>query len=134
MEVSLTPDGARMPGCWDVRPQGSGDLGERMARALDLAGHTLVIGSDIPGLTRQHIGRAFNRLKAAPVVLGPATDGGYWAIGQRARGRLKLAPIRWSGPHALADTIQALGKKHYALADMMQDVDDGAALAGLGFR
>ena len=133
MELSITPDGgkivlpltARPPTARPptARPQGQGDLGQRMARALDRPGWTLVIGSDIPNLSRQHIARAFARMKGARIVLGPAQDGGYWAIGSRGRGRLKLSPVRWSSAHALEDTCRALAHVRIGFADRMQDVD-----------
>ncbi|MGH7002427.1 MAG: DUF2064 domain-containing protein, partial [Alphaproteobacteria bacterium] len=63
-------------------------------------------------------------------VFGPAEDGGYWLIGQR---RLRAMPdlfrnVRWSGPHALADTLANLraGTNH-GLVARLADVDDGAA-------
>jgi glycosyltransferase A (GT-A) superfamily protein (DUF2064 family) len=63
-------------------------------------------------------------------VFGPAEDGGYWLVGQR---RLKPMPdlfraVRWSTPHALADTLANLrvGETH-ALVARLADVDDGHA-------
>jgi rSAM/selenodomain-associated transferase 1 len=136
MELSITPDGGKIVLPLTVRPlkarpQGQGDLGQRMARALDRPGWTLVIGSDIPNLSRQHIARAFARMKGARIVLGPAQDGGYWAIGSRGRGRLKLSPVRWSSAHALEDTCRALAHVRIGFADRMQDVDGAQDYARL---
>src|SRR3712207_3493637 len=63
--------------------QGSGDLGTRMGRFLARATRTApvaIVGSDIPGLTAAHIEQAFQALRRHDLVLGPATDGGYWLI------------------------------------------------------
>ncbi|MEO0829992.1 MAG: DUF2064 domain-containing protein, partial [Pseudomonadota bacterium] len=50
-------------------PQGRGDLGRRMARALAATrGPSVLIGSDIPGITRHHIACAFHALGKAPSV------------------------------------------------------------------
>src|ERR1700733_2895094 len=55
LRLAVTPDHAarRWPGRRDVVPQGRGDLGERMHRALAgcPAGPAILIGSDIPGLS-----------------------------------------------------------------------------------
>ena len=134
--IAVTPDtAANAPGCWPpgarIATQGAGDLGRRMIRALRSAGArpAVVIGSDIPNLGAAHIDRAFRALGEAPVVLGPARDGGYWLIG--ARHPLRLAPnvldgVRWSGPDATADSVARLGR--VAILDtVLDDIDDGAA-------
>jgi uncharacterized protein len=62
-------------------------------------------------------------------VLGPAHDGGYWLIGLRRSPRV-LAPfagVRWSGPHALADTLANLNGKRVLLAPTLRDVDTSEA-------
>ncbi len=123
LEIALTPDGAKIPTSATCRPQGRGDLGIRMARALDRKGATLVIGTDIPHVTRAHIAKAFRALEGAQVVLGPATDGGYWLIGTSGPGRLRLAPVRWSTSFALHDTRTALNRKRVAIVDQLGDVD-----------
>ncbi|WP_371931234.1 TIGR04282 family arsenosugar biosynthesis glycosyltransferase [Nioella sp. MMSF_3534] len=106
-------------------PQGTGDLGARMARLLARPGPVLVIGSDIPGITRAHLARAFRTLATHDAVFGPAPDGGYWLIGLGPRpappGFLKR--VRWSGPHALADSRATLGDRRIAQVDMLADVD-----------
>ncbi len=112
--------------------QGRGDLGARMARSFASLppGPAVLIGSDIPAIDRAHIAAAFAALGRHDTVFGPAEDGGYWLVGQR---RLRSLPrlfarVRWSGPHALADTVANLapGESH-ALVATLADVDDGAA-------
>lgn len=114
-----------------IARQGRGDLGQRMARALSAAppGPALLIGSDIPGIDAAALRRAENLLGRHDAVFGPAEDGGYWMIGFK---RLRPLPyglfanVRWSGPHALADTIATLTPgMRIAFAPMLADVDDG---------
>lgn len=68
----------------EIQPPGS--LGERMAltiqRALQ-AGHrrVAILGSDAPTLPGDHLVVAFEALGRRDVVLGPASDGGYYLIG-----------------------------------------------------
>lgn len=66
--------------------QCAGDLGQRMEGAFRNAFqegcHRVVLhGTDIPGLTTQHLQESFEALKEKDLVLGPSTDGGYWLIG-----------------------------------------------------
>ncbi|MHB8667049.1 MAG: TIGR04282 family arsenosugar biosynthesis glycosyltransferase [Burkholderiales bacterium] len=68
-----------------LRPQGGGDLGERMARALESAiavGSTaLLIGCDCPALTPAYLREAAAALdEGNDAVFGPAEDGGYVLI------------------------------------------------------
>jgi uncharacterized protein len=133
--LAVTPDRAVWRGWprnlkrWD---QGTGDLGVRMGRALRrLAGRrTVLIGSDIPGITRPAITRAFRALGQARFVFGPALDGGYWLIGWR-RGAWPhgaLTGVRWSSAHALADSRATLpAATRVALVDRLADLDDGPA-------
>jgi glycosyltransferase A (GT-A) superfamily protein (DUF2064 family) len=37
--------------------------------------------------------------------------------------------VRWSGPHALADTLEALNRLSVGLAATLEDIDTGADLA-----
>ena len=94
--------------------QGGGGLGSRMQRQLlrsfnGGADQVVLIGSDLPGLESADLDAAFGALADAPLVLGPAADGGYWLIGlnragfARAGAALMCGP-RWGGEHVLADT------------------------------
>ena len=117
-------------------PQGRGDLGARMARVLGHAptGPVCIIGADIPGITPAHIARAFSTIGPNEAVFGPAPDGGYWLIGLKRSAALPsdiLRNVRWSGPHALSDSIDSLGNMRVALTDALQDVDTAADLAAL---
>lgn len=110
-------------------PQGRGHLGDRMKRALDLPGPgpVCIIGADVPGVRREHIAAAFRGLGASDAVLGPAPDGGYWLIGLK---RLRAAPpglfdnVRWSSPHAMADTLRSLAPLRVAFVETLRDVDE----------
>lgn len=121
----------------ELRAQGPGDLGRRMARALRCAapGPVLIVGSDVAGLGPAHLRAAFRALKTAPAVIGPAADGGYWLIGFARRRPLHglFAGVRWSGPHARADTRATL-PRGLGVAELatLRDLDDAEDLAALG--
>lgn len=135
--LAVAPDtavGARgLPSACRRMPQGRGDLGRRMQRILDRSprGPVLIIGSDIPGVRPAHLWAAFRSLGRCDVVLGPACDGGYWLAGARRTPRVPrpFAGVRWSSPHALADTQANLGEAAVAFVDRLRDVDDGADYA-----
>lgn len=135
----VTPDRAARRGrLWPRgltrRPQGPGDIGRRMARPLaELPpGAVVIIGSDIPGITRRHVALAFRRLGGHDAVFGPASDGGYWLIGLRRRPHMPrlFREVRWSSRHALADTLAGFDRRHrLAFLEELEDVDDGASYA-----
>lgn len=139
--LSVTPDrfaaaGRFWPGRVRRAPQGRGDLGRRMARALRRFPNTpsVIVGSDIPALSAHHIAAAFDALRTHDLVFGPAADGGYWLVGARRPGSLGrlFENVRWSGPHALADTLAGLKpSRRVAFLEVLEDVDDGAGLARL---
>ena len=62
--------------------QADGDLGERMLAAITAANRcVLLIGSDCPALTLEHLRTAADVLRdRAPAVVIPAEDGGYVLI------------------------------------------------------
>jgi rSAM/selenodomain-associated transferase 1 len=108
--------------------QGDGDLGRRMLRLFSLLppGPAIIVGSDIPAIEAQHIAQAFKLLGRNDAVLGPAGDGGYWLIGLKRvpKTLTPFAGVRWSSPHALADTLANLKGKRVAFAATLRDVDN----------
>ena len=112
--------------------QPEGDLGNRML-ACTVQAPTLVIGSDCPALTPQHLQEAAAALRDADVVLVPAEDGGYVLIGTRAPQPELFEAMTWSTDTVLAETrqrIEALGLSAVELATLW-DVDTESDLARL---
>ncbi len=140
--LSVTPDTdvanialwPRVPGLRRVA-QGDGDLGARMARPIrELPpGPVVVVGSDIPDVTPNHVADAFAALGRHDIVFGPASDGGYWLVGARRRPMVPRGlfdDVRWSSAHALDDTKARL-TRHFRVAqvDTLDDIDTGADFA-----
>jgi rSAM/selenodomain-associated transferase 1 len=131
--MCVTPDASAVqgrfwpPGVTQL-PQGYGDLGDRMERALlsfpDRP--VAIIGSDIPAITHGHIHTAFAELGRSDLVLGPSPDGGYWLVGARAGSLARglLRDVRWSSEYTLEDTLQNTGTRRVTLIDELDDIDD----------
>lgn len=119
-----------------VTAQTKGDLGARMAAAIDAApnGPVAVIGADAPGLRRRHLRQAFSKLGRADAVFGPAEDGGYWLIGLARRRRAPdlFEGVRWSTSAALEDTRKSLPAEFVvAQLEKLRDIDEAEDLTAM---
>lgn len=121
-----------------LTPQGEGDLGARMERALQgLLGAgcaaAVLVGSDSPDLPLSLVEEAFAALAAAEVVTAPAPDGGYVLIGERTHCPQLFSAMPWSSAAVLEETrrrVRAAGLSYRELASW-EDVDDLASLRRL---
>ena len=113
-----------------LQSQVSGDLGERMSRAIQAtlaeADYVVLIGADCPSLGAADLAAAFNALNAGTdVVIGPAEDGGYYLIGMRHHQPSLFADMPWSTPAVLSvteDRIQRLNLRLHKLP-LRKDLD-----------
>jgi rSAM/selenodomain-associated transferase 1 len=89
-----------------LKRQPAGDLGARMLAAMTAgAGPTLVIGTDCPAITAEHLRASADALRdGADVVLIPAEDGGYVLIGTRAVQPKIFASVTWGTATVLTET------------------------------
>ncbi len=112
-------------------PQGRGNLGARMHRAFARFPHARValVGCDIPAVAAADLAACFRALGRADAAFGPAADGGYWLVAMaRRRPARPFANVRWSGPHALADTLRNFTGRRTAILRTLRDVDTAADL------
>jgi rSAM/selenodomain-associated transferase 1 len=115
--------------------QPEGDLGQRMAIAIEAAGGpVLVIGTDCPALTAGHLREAADALASgADVVVIPAADGGYVLIGLRQGASQLFSEMPWGTSAVMTETrrrFSALGLAARELAPLW-DVDTPADLERL---
>jgi rSAM/selenodomain-associated transferase 2/rSAM/selenodomain-associated transferase 1 len=110
--------------------QGRGDLGERMARAIadsfQSGGERVVlVGTDCPRLTGVLVQRALELLKSNDLVLGPASDGGYYLIGVRRIVPQLFSEILWGTSEVLEKTLRIADKMQLRvfLLEPLDDVD-----------
>lgn len=111
-----------------VVDQGGGDLGAKLARA---GAPVILIGSDAPGLTAALLREAADRLRDHEVVIGPASDGGYYLIALRDPSPWLFADMPWSTPQVFPETLARLahrGITPFMLAELT-DIDTGEDLA-----
>jgi rSAM/selenodomain-associated transferase 2/rSAM/selenodomain-associated transferase 1 len=101
-----------------VRDQGDGDLGVRLDRAVSRAlaqgaPAAVAVGSDAPDVGGALVREALGALARADVVLGPATDGGYYLVGVGKRSGPEAAralfggAIPWGSERVLEETLAA---------------------------
>ncbi|WP_457064100.1 TIGR04282 family arsenosugar biosynthesis glycosyltransferase [Hymenobacter sp. UYAg731] len=116
--------------------QPEGDLGVRMTAAFAAAfaagaGRVAIIGTDCPGLRDTHLSRAFALLETNDLVLGPATDGGYYLLGLRQPRPELFQNKPWSTDSVLADTLADAGRLGLRVAFLptLRDVDNADDLA-----
>jgi rSAM/selenodomain-associated transferase 1 len=92
------------------RLQVDGDLGERMRGALaallaEGRPRAMIVGGDVPSVPISHLQELL--VLDADVALGPAEDGGYYAIACRRTAGAMFQSVAWSTDTALADTRSA---------------------------
>jgi len=122
-------------------PQADGNLGRRMAAALESllgAGFrtAALVGSDSPDLPASLVKEAFEVLRTAEAAVIPARDGGYVLVGESRHSPALFRDIPWSGPRVLEITR---GRATEAGIDFREigeweDFDDQASLRRLCVR
>ncbi|MFC7339961.1 TIGR04282 family arsenosugar biosynthesis glycosyltransferase [Saccharopolyspora griseoalba] len=119
----------------EVIPQRGDGFPARLAAAhADTAARhpgrpVLQIGMDTPQVTPELLARAADGLRGADAVFGPATDGGWWAIGFRdPRAGALLAGVPTSAPDTGERTREALHDRGIRVAELpeLTDVDSMA--------
>ena len=118
---------------YEKQLQTGDDLGERMLNAFREqfaagAQKVVVIGSDCLTVTPDHLTRAFQVLDTADVVIGPATDGGYYLLGMNQPHPFLFADMPWSQPELRRLTELAILQYGFTFAqlDELTDIDEWA--------
>jgi rSAM/selenodomain-associated transferase 1 len=135
-KVVFTADSPELPQGWEQKgyqqqvQQGS-DLGERMAQAITAAfakGYNRVgiMGSDCFELTTEILREAFALLAEKEVVIGPATDGGYYFLGLTRFQADFFQNKAWSTASVLQQTLADAERLQLpvALLPELSDVDE----------
>lgn len=92
----------------ELYQQQGDDLGERMSSAIKKSlknfRRVVLIGTDAPSLTTEHINTAIDKLKDNDVVIGPAEDGGYVLIGMSRHYDEVFRSVPWGSDAVLEVT------------------------------
>lgn len=124
---------------WRVVPQGTGELGSRLARAhADCGpGPIVQVGMDTPHAGPGDLLAAAAGLDESDAVLGHAPDGGWWVLAVRdASAAAALAQVPMSTPTTGIDTEAALAAAGLRVGTAAQlgdvdDAEDAAVVAAL---
>ena len=122
-----------------VVAQSEGGLDCRIAGAFGVtAGPILVIGMDTPQVTPRVLEHASRALRApgTDAVLGPADDGGYWALGLTRPAPAAVLGVAMSTPRTGAEQLhrlEVLGLRVRMLSSArdVDTIDDAGAVARL---
>lgn len=143
--VAFRRAGVKWPGDYGLHNQRGENLGERMAHAMahvlkreSTAGSggarsgigmgaggrvpgALLIGTDLPLLTLDHLDEAAAALDSADVVFGPTADGGYYLVGMKEASPAMFDLPAWESGQVLAQSLavaKALGKSTACIATL----------------
>ncbi len=126
-----------LPSGLEIVAQRSGEFAERLAGAVeDVGAPLLIVGMDTPQLTGELLDAALTALdeQGVDACIGPALDGGYWAIGLRdtVDGVFEDVPMSSSETCAAQrERLEELGLRYTELP-ALRDVDtfeDARAIA-----
>ncbi|HEY9852963.1 MAG TPA: TIGR04282 family arsenosugar biosynthesis glycosyltransferase [Leptolyngbyaceae cyanobacterium] len=146
VEVHFTGGNLNLMRSWlgnDIiyQPQIEGDIGLKMSAAFKAAfnqniNYVSIIGSDCPKLNYQLISQAFDSLLQHDLVIGPATDGGYYLIGLSRFIPELFKGINWSTAEVFQQTIEIAARLNLSVAYLpkLSDIDRPEDLAILDFR
>ena len=145
VELCMSPSPGSAP--WQALPlpagivctdQGAGDLGARMARAVqrvttELQQPVLLFGTDCPALDAAHLRAAAEALRQHDAALIPVADGGYVLIGLQTPCPELFEHMVWSTAGVAAETLRRLAALDRStwVGPTLHDIDEPADLAHL---
>ncbi len=116
-------------GVGQLREQRGADLGERMYYAitdgLKRYRKVILVGSDCPAIDTQYLRSALVALERNPLVLGPATDGGYVLIGATRIDAGLFRGVAWGQAGVFAQTVRraAVHGESWSQLETLPDID-----------
>lgn len=109
-------------------PQCEGNLGDRIISALNQGFSSglkriIIIGSDCPQIEQKHIKQTVEQLNNHDLVLGPATDGGYYLVGLKQLWLPLFQDVPWSTEQLLDKTL-AIAKQLNLSTSLLKTLSD----------
>lgn len=116
------------PGFFRKKLQKGEDLGQKMLNAFaELLGmgydKVVIIGSDLLDLDANLVNNAFAQLDFNDVVIGPATDGGYYLLGLKNMYVKLFENKDWGTDSVLKATLDDLQNSTVHLLKELNDID-----------
>lgn len=115
---------------YNKQVQSGNDLGERMQNAFAYAFNEgnreiAIIGTDCLELTSAIIMNSFEWLKSNDVVIGPATDGGYYLLAMKKLHYPLFQNINWGTDEVLKQTLSICRQLNLSIYQLPQlsDID-----------
>jgi len=124
---------------YQKRVQQDGDLGNRMHQAivevLETHGEVILIGSDTADLGKDMILDAFSSLAYVDIVIGPATDGGYYLIGMKQQHPELFQDMQWSHDAVYNETRNSMVamRVNFKVLPARTDIDEFKDLIATGW-
>ena len=122
----------------EVIPQIDADLGGRMMQVLEegikAAGAAVVMGCDVPHISRQILVQASAYLQAGENIIGPAEDGGFYLLGLRSPCPDLFEGVTWGGDNVSSEVLRRaeLAKVTMKKLPVLRDIDRWEDLKWLG--
>lgn len=128
--VTETQEGEYWKG-FSMEIQSMGDLGVKMHDAFEFLfdkgyAKVVIIGSDCPELSQVHLEKAYQLLDQHDLVIGPASDGGYYLLGMKKLYPLLWKDKNWSTPSVYQNTISTIQKLQLSFGELevLNDLDE----------
>ncbi len=142
--VAYTPEGDHrelqriFPYAKEFFSQKGGELGEKMHNCLcHILGlgyeSCVLVGADLPLLSKEHFDSAFSALEKADVALGPTQDGGYYLVGLKKPCAAMFTNQSYSCDSVFASAVKAAESKGFKVEAALgcSDVDTADDLYAL---
>ncbi|MHC1750658.1 MAG: TIGR04282 family arsenosugar biosynthesis glycosyltransferase [Cellulosilyticaceae bacterium] len=111
------------------------DLGEKMYQAIEFVlskgyDKCILIGTDVPEITKLDLDEAFDALSKCDLVLGPSLDGGYYLVGMTKPIECVFEKQTYGSGNVLEQTIQSAKRNglSWKLIKAYLDVDEAGDL------
>ena len=136
VHVHYTPDERSLMEDWlgqdySYHLQTGGELGDRLIHSMELefeqgCEKLIFLGGDCPWVDQARMSEAFAALDANDVVIGPATDGGYYLIGINQSRPELFSGIAWGTESVCETTLNICEREGLSVALLQEesDVDD----------
>lgn len=136
LELCVTPaiedalwQGIELPARLNIREQGEGDLGARMARAAERtfkqSARVILSGTDCVEISANLLREVDDALRKADAVIYPTADGGYALLGLNQFDASLFTDMPWSTDKVAQLTLERMNRLNWrvTLGRQLHDID-----------